>query len=45
MTSLTRREAESNLLLMSNDAIFKVTNHHVESCGVPPRIGDERGDE
>jgi hypothetical protein len=25
---------------MDTEVIFSVSNHHVSSCGVPPRVGD-----
>jgi len=27
--------------LMSNQSLFQVTNHHGESCGVPPQIDEQ----
>lgn len=26
---------------MSNQSLFQVTNHHVESCGIPPQINEQ----
>jgi hypothetical protein len=38
---LAKAKLSDNKDLMSNQQLFQVTNHHKESCGIPPQIDEQ----